>query len=322
MKRFILLLGIVIGILCTSSLVWSEQLTIRVGHFPNITHAQGLIAHQLSRQGKGWFEERLGGDVKIEWYTYNAGPSAMEAIFAKALDITYVGPNPSINAYVKSNGEEIRMISGSANGGAALVIQGVGGIKNIEDFRNKKIATPQLGNTQDVACRSWLMEQGYKITQMGGDVLIIPTANPDQLSLFIQGQIDGAWTVEPWVSRLELEGNGKIYLEEPEAITTVLVSSAAFLNEHRGLVRKFGEAHAELTEWIQKHPEKSQQLVQAELSAETTRSISAELIAHAWPRLHFTNELSVTALEKFITAARNVGFLRSTVDFSGLVEQP
>ena len=175
----------------------SETVTLRFGHFPNITHAQGLVAHQLSRQGKGWFEERLGKDVRIEWYIYNAGPSAMEAIFAKALDVTYVGPNPSINAYAKSQGEEVRILAGAANGGAALVVQGDGRIHHIEDFRGKKIATPQFGNTQDVACRSWLMNQGYHITQTGGDVSIIPTKNPDQLSLFTTGDIDGAWTVEP-----------------------------------------------------------------------------------------------------------------------------
>src|SRR6266536_2223529 len=129
-----------------------EKTTIRFGHFPNITHAQGVIAHALSRQGKGWFEKRLGPNVEIQWFTYNAGPSAMEAIFAGSLDVTYVGPSPALNAHFKANGDEIRILAGAANAGAALVIKPDGVIKTAADFRGKKIATPQLGNIQDIAC--------------------------------------------------------------------------------------------------------------------------------------------------------------------------
>src|SRR6187399_111488 len=134
----------------------AEPTVLRVGHFPNITHAQGLVAHNLSRQGKGWFEERLGPETKIEWFVYNAGPSAMEAIFAKSIDLTYVGPGPALNAYTKSNGAEVRLIAGAANGGAALVVQPDQNLKAPGDFRGKKIGTPQLGNTQDISCRAWL----------------------------------------------------------------------------------------------------------------------------------------------------------------------
>src|ERR1700688_3327823 len=171
------------------------QTTLRVGHFPNITHTQALVAHALSRQGKGVFERHLGGDVKIEWYVYNAGPSAMEAIFAKSIDLTYVGPNPAINAHLKSQGEEIRIVAGSCSGGAALVVQPDGRIKTDADFKGKKIATPQFGNTQDVAARAWLQSKGLRITMTGGDAFVIPTANPDQLSLFQGGKLDAVSTV-------------------------------------------------------------------------------------------------------------------------------
>ena len=145
----------------------SGETKIRVGHFPNITHAQGVIAHALSRQGKGWFEQRLGEGTKIEWFVYNAGPSAMEAIFANSIDLTYVGPGPALNAYTKANGEEIRLIAGAANGGAGLVVQADQNLKAPANFHGKKIATPQLGNTQDISCRAWLTEGGLKITQLG-----------------------------------------------------------------------------------------------------------------------------------------------------------
>src|SRR5213080_2667979 len=178
----ILRLPILLAAFASSSV--SAETKIRVGHFPNITHAQGVIAHALSRQGKGWFEQRLGPDTKIEWFVYNAGPSAMEAIFAKSIDLTYVGSGPALNAYTKSNGQEIRLIAGAANGGSGLVVQPEQNLKAAADFRGKKIATPQLGNTQDISCRAWLTEGGLKITLTGGDVTVIPTANPDQIGLF------------------------------------------------------------------------------------------------------------------------------------------
>src|SRR6266513_1140252 len=208
---------------------------IRIGHFPNITHAQGVIAHALSRQGKGWFEQRLGPGTKIEWFIYNAGPSAMEAIFAKSIDLTYVGPGPALNAYTKSNGQEIRLIAGAANGGAGLVVQPDENLRTPPDFRGKKIATPQLGNTQDISCRAWLTAGGLKITQLGGDAQVLPTQNPDQLALFQQKRIDAVWTVEPWVSQLERESGGRILVEEKDVATTVLVSSVKFLAQHRDL---------------------------------------------------------------------------------------
>src|SRR5205814_5682593 len=163
---------------------------IRVGHFPNVTHVQALVAHAMSRRGDGWFEKRVGAEVKIEWFVYNAGPSATEAIFANSIDLTYVGPSPAINAYAKSRGEEIRIVSGAANGGAALVVAGDSSLRNAADFRGKKIATPQLGNTQDVSCRAWLAAGGLKITQMGGEAQVLPTQNADQLALFQQKNVE------------------------------------------------------------------------------------------------------------------------------------
>ena len=295
---------------------------LRVGHFPNVTHVQALVAHNLSREGKGWFEERLGADVKIEWFVYNAGPSAMEAIFADSIDLTYVGPSPALNAYAKSAGEEIRLLAGAANGGAALVVQPEENLKTPADFRGKKIATPQLGNTQDVSCRAWLKAGGLKITQLGGDAQILPTANPDQLLLFQQKKIDAVWTVEPWVSRLEREAGGKVLVEQKEDSVTVLVASAKFLRGRRELAGKFALAHAQLTEWIQAHPEEAQRRVVDELKAETRSEVAPELIAQAWKRLVLTNEASRDNLQKFVADAQAAGFLREAPDLSRLFEKP
>ncbi len=299
-----------------------EKITLRFGHFPNITHAQGVIAHGLSRQGKGWFEQRLGPNVEIQWFTYNAGPSAMEAIFAGSLDLTYVGQGPALNAHFKSEGEEIRVISGAATGGAALVVRPDGVIKTPVDFRGKTIASPQLGNTQDISCRAWLKAQGFKVTQLGGEVKVLPIANPDQLGAFQSKQVDAVWTVEPWVTRLEREAQGKVFLDDKNVQTTWLVASTKFLEKQRELARKVAAANVELTQWIQAHPQEAQQILAAELKEETRSVIPAEAIAQAWGRIKFTTEVSPQLLSKAVQDGKDVGFFKGATDTSKLLAIP
>lgn len=296
--------------------------TVRIGHFPNITHAQAIVGHALTRQGKGWFEQRLGPGTKIEWFVYNAGPSAMEAIFAKSIDLTYAGSAPALNAYSKSNGEEIRIIAGAANGGAGLVVQPDQKLNAPADFRGKKIATPQLGNTQDVSCRAWLVKGGLRITQLGGDAQVLPTANPDQLPLFQQKQVDAVWTVEPWLSRLEKEAGAKVLVEEKDVATTVLVSSVKFLKEQRELAKKIAQAHAELTDWVVKNPDEAQKLIRGELVEETRSDMKPEVITAAWKRIVFTSEMPRSAVESFVQNSVTAGFIKRAPDLSKLFENP
>jgi len=311
------------ALFCVAQLVSAENKTvIRFGHFPNITHAQGVIAHALTRQHKGWFEERLGPGVEIQWFTYNAGPSAMEAIFAGSLDLTYVGQGPALNAHFKSNGEEIRILAGAANAGAALVIKPDAPIKTGADFRGKRIATPQLGNTQDISCRAWLKAQGFKVTQTGGDVMVVPTANPDQLGLLQSGGVDAVWTVEPWVTRLEREAKAKIFLEDTNVITTWLASSVKFLKDHRDLARKVVAANQELTDWIQAHPDEAQKLLISELKEETKTDFAPDMVAQAWKRIRFTTEVSKELLAKAVQDGKDAGFLKGSTDTSKLIESP
>lgn len=296
---------------------------LRVGYFPNITHAQGLIGSQLTREGKGWFEARLGPGVKVEWFIYNAGPSAIEAVFADSIDITYIGPSPVLNGYQKAKGEEVRVIAGAAFGGASLVVQGDGSITKPEDFRGKRIATPQLGGTQDVGCRAWLTKAGFTVSQIGGDVSVLPAENPDQLSLFQTGHIDGAWTVEPWVSRLEIEANGKIFLEQKDALTTVLASSVKALETKREILRGFVAANAELTQWIKDHPEEAKKIVAVALKAVTRQGLPAEVLERAWPRLDFTSEISVEPFTSFANDAREAGLIKGeAVSLDKLIVKP
>lgn len=296
------------------TLAAAEKTVLQIGHFPNISHAQALVAHQLSRQGKGWFEERLGDDVKIEWRLFNAGPSAMESMFAGAVDITYVGPNPAINAFAKTRGRDIKILAGSADGGAALVVNPKAGIEKPADFRGKKIGTPQLGNTQDVACRAWLIENGIKVKLTSGEAQVLATANPEQLPLFKQGNLDAVWTVEPWITRLEKEGGAKVFLEQKEAVTTILVTCNRTLKKYPELVKKFVKAHEELTDWINKNPQEAQKLVRAELEALTGGKISEDLVKSAWPRLTFTAKVNKQELQKFCDYAHKCGFLRRKIN--------
>jgi len=319
-RRALTLAAVGIAMLVTAPA--SAETVLRVGHFPNITHIQALVAHHLTRTGKGWFEERLGPGVKIEWYVYNAGPSAMEAVFAKSIDLTYVGPNPAINVYFKSNGGEGHIIAGAVNGGSALVVQPDLTLNTAADFRGKKIATPQFGNTQDVAARAWLVAGGLKIRQTGGDAQVLPTTNPDQLLLFKQKQVDAVWTVEPWVSRLEQEAGGKVMVDDRDAITTVLVGRSDFLKEQRDLVRKFVAAHRELTDWIKGHSAQTQQMALEELEAEMHAKMPPELVKSSWERIVLTSDTSLDARKRFITSAQSVGFLRNSPDLSRLVETP
>ncbi|HEY0864711.1 MAG TPA: ABC transporter substrate-binding protein [Lacunisphaera sp.] len=305
-------------LLLTASLAAADRTVIRVGYFPNITHAQGVIGSHSTREQRGWFEQRLGPEVVIQWYAFNAGPSAMEAIFAGSIDLTYVGPNPALNAFIRSQGDEIRVLAGATLGGAALVVPGDGRITRADQFKGRRLATPQLGNTQDVAARAWLKQQGYRVSLTGGDVLVLPTANPEQLSLFQQGKLDAVWTVEPWVSRLELEAGGRVFLEQPDAVTTVLVSSVKFLKAQPALVAKFKAAHQELTAWLNDHPDEARAQVRAGLSAEMKREMPAATVAGAWSRLKFSDRVTQGQFEALVTEAQSVGFLRNAIPLDRL----
>lgn len=281
---------------------------IRFGHFPNITHVQALVAHHLSRQGRGWFEQRL--DAQIEWSTYNAGPSAVEAILARTLDVTYIGPSPVLNAFAKSRGAEPRILAGAADGGSALVVRSEAGIATPADFRGKKVASPQLGNTQDVQLRAWLLEQGFSVTQTGGDVQVIPTSNADLLALFSKGDLDAAWTVEPWVARLELEAGAKVFLADTKTTVTLLAARGDWLQRHPDLARKLVDAHRELTRWIIAHPAESRSMIKDELQKLTTAAPGDAVLDLALSRTVLTNDITRATLETMVTSAQKAGFLK------------
>ncbi len=297
-------------------------LVIRAGHFPNLTHAQGVIG-----QANGWFDKTLAPQARVDWKVFNAGPSAIEALFAGALDLTYIGPNPAITGYVRSRGEALRIVAGATSGGAALVVRADSGIQRAEDFHGKKIASPQMGNTQDVALRAWLQAHGLKQREKGGDVQVIPIANPDQLTLFIKKEIDGAWAPEPWASRLIHEAGGRLFLDERDLwpngqfVTTHLIVRAKFLREHRHLVKKWIEAHVELTDWINKNLPEAKRTLNQEIRRETGKPLPQEILDDSFSRLQVTYDPVRPSLLTSARWAFEAGFLgRTEPGLSGIYD--
>jgi NitT/TauT family transport system substrate-binding protein len=315
-------LFLAIFLLAATGLVFAQGAVIRVGAFPNITHPQAMVG-----KANGWFEKAMGSQVKIDWKSFNAGPSAIEALFAGAIDMTYVGPNPAINGYVRSNGQALRIVAGATSGGAALVVRNDSGIQKAQDFHGKRIASPQMGNTQDVALRAWLKSNGLKTNDKGGDVQVIPIANPDQLTLFLKKELDGAWAPEPWASRLIREANGRLFLDERtlwpsgQFITAHLIVSTKFLKEHPDLVKKWLAAHVELTDWINGHQNEAKQLLNQQISKETGKALSADVLNDSFGRLQVTYDPLKASLLNAARSAFDAGFLgRQMPDLSGLYD--
>jgi len=313
---FTLFLVLFIGI------VGAAQTVIHVGAFPNITHSQAMVG-----KANGWFEKRMGPKVTIDWKSFNAGPSAIEALFAGAIDMTYIGPNPAISGYVRSNGEALRIVAGATSGGAALVVRNDSGIQKPEDFHGKKVASPQMGNTQDVALRAWLIAHGMKSTDKGGDVQVIPLANPDQLTLFMKKELDGAWAPEPWATRLVREGNGRLFLDERtlwpngQFVTAHLIVRTKFLKEHPDLVKDWIRAHVEITDWISSHLPEAKKLLNQQIQKETGKPLPDALLDDAFGRMQVTYDPLRSSLMTAAKSAFDAGFLgRQMPDLSSLYD--
>ena len=294
---------------------------VRVAYFPNLTHSQALIG--LAR---GDFAESLGPEIKIDAKAFNAGPSVIEAMFAGEIDLAYIGPNPAINGHVQSGGEALRVVAGATSGGAAFIVRPEAGIDSADDLSGKRIASPQLGNTQDVALRAYLSKNGLQTTEQGGTVQVFPTANPEILDLFRRGEIDGAWVPEPWAARLIVEGGGELFLDEralwPNAdfTTALVIVRTEFLEEHPDLVQRWLEAHAALTMWEQANPDEAKLLANEEIGRLTSQALSQEVLDSAWSRMSVTYDPLTDTIVASAQAAYMAGYLETEPDLSGLVD--
>ncbi|GII95621.1 ABC transporter substrate-binding protein [Sinosporangium siamense] len=292
---------------------------VRLGFFPNITHSTALVGVE-----KGLFTKALGSGTALKTSTFNAGPAAIEAVFSGAIDATYIGPNPAINAWARSKGQAIKIIAGSASGGVYLVVKP--GIKSIEDLKGKKIATPQLGNTQDVALRYLLQEKGLKTTtQGGGDVSIVPQENSQTIQTFATGDIDGAWVPEPFASRLIKESKGEVLIDERDLwpnkqfVITHLIVRQEFAKQHPETVKKLLEAHVEANAQIAADPAGSAQTVNAALEKLTGKPLKADVLDAAFKNITFTNDPIASSLVGSADHAVKVGLLEP-VDLNGIYD--
>ena len=274
---------------------------------------------------QGFFTKALGPEAAIDAKVFNAGPAEIEALFAGEIDLGYVGPGPAITGFVRSKGRALRVVAGSATGGASLIVRADAGIENVRDLSGKKLASPQIGNTQDVALRSFLREAGLKTADRGGTVTVLPVANPDTLTLFARKELDGAWVPEPWASVLRLQAGGKELVDERSLWpkwkfpTTVVVVSSRFLADHGSLVSRWLDGQHEAVGWLSEHPSEAQAVVNRAIRTLTTREMPAQVLNESWQRLSFSDELLQDAFGKLAKDAEALGYL-PTSDISGIFE--
>jgi NitT/TauT family transport system substrate-binding protein len=303
----------------------SPATELKLGYFGNITHATALMGVQ-----KGFIAKELG-DTKLSTQVFNAGPAAIEALNAGAIDATYIGPNPAINSFVKSKGESINIIAGAASGGAQLVVKPE--IKTAADLKGKTLASPQLGGTQDVALRAWLGKQGYKTnTDGGGDVAINPTENAQTLKLFQNGKLDGAWLPEPWASRLVLQAGAKVLVDEKdlwdgsltgkpgEFPTTILIVNKKFAAEHPQTVEALLKGHVEAVKWLNDAPaaEKATE-VNAALTEAAGKALPQEVIDRSLKNIVFTVDPLAGAFKKLLQDGVDAGTTKQA-DINGIFD--
>ncbi|RAN77657.1 sulfonate ABC transporter substrate-binding protein [Bacillus sp. SRB_336] len=277
----------------------SAAATLRLGYFPNVTHAPAIAGLQ-----EGIFAKDLGA-TKLTTQAFNAGPSAIEALNAGAIDAAYLGPNPAINSYVQSSGASIRIIAGATSGGAELVVKP--SITSASQLKGKVLATPQLGGTQDVALRSWLAGEGYKTSPGGGgDVTINPTDNAQTLKLFQAGKLDGAWLPEPWASRLVLQAGAKVLVNEADLwakgqfSTTVLVVNKSFLDAHPQTVEALLKGHVDSIQWLGKHKSQAATVVNAGLAKAAGKPLAQNVIDRSLTELAFSADPLAATFPKLL----------------------
>jgi NitT/TauT family transport system substrate-binding protein len=288
-----------------------DKVTLRLGYLPNVTHAPALVGLE-----DGSFEKVLGANVQLKTSHYNSGTDETTAILANTLDAAFVGPNPAINAYQKTNGTLIRIVAGTASGGAFLVVKP--SITSVADLKGKKLATPSLGNTQDVALRAYLKSKGLATdTEGGGDVSIVPQENSTTVTAFQTDSIDGAWVPEPYATKLKNEG-GHVLVDEASLwpggkfVTTNLMVTTKFLADHPDIVTNLVKGLADSIDFINKQPAQAEQLVSKRIGSDSGKELSVDLVKDSFNSITFTLDPLVSSLHKDAEAAKSLGFIEST----------
>ena len=322
-KQFVLVVVIVLMLMVFASCASNNQpgddkLIVRVGFFPNITHSQALVG-----RADGTFQKKLGETNVIEWKQFNAGPAEIEALFAGEIDIGYIGSGPAINGFVKSNGE-LQIVSGAADAGAIFVSRKGLIIKDLKELSGKKIAVPQIGNTQDLSLRNLLYENGLKDTTKGGTVEIVQAENPDIKTLLDSEQVDAAFVPEPWGSRLVKEIGANIILDYKDVFrdgkyaTAVVIARTQFIKDHPDVIERFVRAHVELTESVNKDLEKYKVIVNDQIKELTQKAIDKDVLDSAFNRLTITYDPEKLSIQDFANLSLKAGFVKEAPDLTNL----
>ena len=309
----------VLGISLSSSETTHEN-KLRIAYFPNIGHAIPVVGIE-----NGLFAEYLGDDVTIETRVFDSGPQAIEALFANSVDVAYVGPGPAINGFLNSENNNIKILAGAASGGASFIVHPDSEINTASDFAGKKIAAPQIGNTQDVSLRHYLSENGLKPAEKGGSVVVYNIANPDIYTLFVKGEIDGAWVAEPWATILESELNGvRLFHEEElwpneEFASVLLIGNIDYVDKNKTLLGDFIRAHHETVIWIQTNPKDTRIVFNDFLDSHFGQSLSDDVVDVALSNILITADPKPASVFSFAEKADTLGYLgRNGYDLSEL----
>lgn len=325
--KFSFIVLLLLGVIAPSRVISAEAtpaktpVVVRLGYFPNVTHAQALIGLQ-----QGDFAQAFAPEATVQGISFNAGPSVIEAIFAGELDIAYIGPSPMLNGYIKSEGQEVRLIAGAATNGVVIVGNKKLGITSVEQLRGGRVATPQLGNTQDVAAKFFLPNRfGFTLGTGPGETQIIPISNPDVEILFQKDQLEGAWLPEPWASRLiesglatQLAAEQEFWPEQSFALTGV-IARKQFLDEHPELIARFLKAHEKITTELAESPNDFIEPINAEIARLTGKTLPEKVLKRALKNVGFSTDLNRNTYTASLEMGQQLGFLKTgSVSLEGL----
>ena len=313
----VIVLGSIVGIVLNSNEKLSEN-NLRIAYFPNIGHAIPIVGMEME-----FFSEKINPNVEIQSRIFDSGPQVIESLFANSVDIAYVGPGPAINGFLNSENNNIRILSGAASGGASFIVHPNSEINFASDFAGKKIAAPQIGNTQDVSLRNYLSENNLKTAEKGGSVIVYNIANPDIYTLFVKGDIDGAWVAEPWATILETElGGHRLFVEDDlwpdkQFASVLLIANIDYVEKNPEIISNFLLSHHETVKWINDNPVETRNIFNSFLKSHLGQSLSDDVVDISLSHIEITSDPIPDSVYSFAEQANILGYLgRNGYDLS------
>ena len=291
---------------------------LRIAYFPNIGHVVPIVGME-----KGFFAEKISNDTKIKTRIFDSGPQVIESLFANSVDVAYVGPGPAITGFLNSHNNNIQILSGAASGGASFIVHPNSEINSASDFVGKKIAAPQIGNTQDISLRHYLSENNLKPAEKGGSVIVYNIANPDIYTLFVKGDIDGAWVAEPWATILETDlGGNRLFFEEDlwpnkQFASVLLIANTNYVEKNPEIISNFLLSHHETVKWINDNPVETRNIFNSFLKSHLGQSLSDNVVDISLSNIEITSDPIRESVYSFAEKANVLGYLgRNGYDLS------